>query len=205
MRLKRQGLVTRLILVRHAETGCEGRMEGWTDAPLNDTGLLQVEHLSRHLADLEYASVYSSDLQRARQTAAPLVGDRPLIVKAELREMNFGQWENRTFRDISSQYPEESRRWQADPVNSAPPEGETLNQVANRVCSLLEAIRPEVSALIVGHQGSLRALICRLLGMPLEYHWRVRLDHASITIFDTYPEGAILSRLNDCSHLEGLA
>jgi alpha-ribazole phosphatase len=195
--------VAKLTLVRHAETGCGGRMEGWTDSSLNDLGLRQVERLAARLKPAAFTVVYVSDLQRARQTALPF-SVRPTIVNQGLREMSFGRWENRTYADISREAPEAAQRWQSDPVAVAPPGGESLTDVSKRISKVIEALRGETDALVVGHQGSLRVMICLLLGFPVQKYWQLRLDHAGITLLDTYPEGVILSRLNDCCHLEGL-
>jgi broad specificity phosphatase PhoE len=179
-------------------------MEGWTDSTLNPLGEKQAQRLADRLSGLDYAMVYTSDLQRTQQTAAPLLGERPLKMVSELREMHFGKWENLTFQDISQRFPDAARRWQNDPVEVAPPDGETITDVARRVSSLLLGLGSGTDKLVVGHQGSLRALLCLLIDLPLNHYWRLRLDHAGITIVDTYTEGAILSCLNDCCHLEGL-
>jgi len=55
----------------------------------------------------------------------------------------------------------------------------------------------------VSHSGALRTFICQLLGMEPRQRWQIRLDPASLTIVETYPQGAILTLLNDVSHLVG--
>jgi alpha-ribazole phosphatase len=54
---------------------------------------------------------------------------------------------------------------------------------------------------IVSHGGTIRALPCGLLAIPLERHWTLRIDHASLTILDVYPLGPIVEVLNDTCHL----
>ncbi len=196
--------MARLVLVRHAETGCGGRMQGWTDAPLNSVGHAQVERLVERLAGEACEAVYCSDLQRARQTAAPLAGDHPLIVTPALREVSFGEWEDRHYADVAAACPRLAEAWQADPAGVAPPGGESLAAVGDRCAGLLPEMERHSSVLVVGHNAALRALLCRMLGLPLRHYWRLRLDHASVSVVDTYPEGPILSLLNDCRHLRGL-
>jgi len=55
--------------------------------------------------------------------------------------------------------------------------------------------------LIVAHAGVLRSLICQLMRMGPQYIYHVRLDLGSLSILETYPMGAILTLLNDVSHL----
>ncbi|GAH63159.1 unnamed protein product, partial [marine sediment metagenome] len=82
--------------------------------------------------------------------------------------------------------------------------GESVAELINRVSKFLERLEkhaPEETILIVAHSAPLRLLICHLLGIELR-HWRqIRLDLASLSILDTYPQGAILNSLNDISHL----
>ncbi|GIW07946.1 MAG: hypothetical protein KatS3mg060_2751 [Dehalococcoidia bacterium] len=66
----------------------------------------------------------------------------------------------------------------------------------------LVAEPPAETVVLVGHGGSLRAVYADLLGLPPEAAWRFRIDNCSLTVFDIYPEGAIVDVLNDTCHLE---
>ena len=88
----------RLLLVRHGETdwNAEGRYLGQSDLPLSQRGVEQVRHLAARLESREIDTVYSSDLRRAMQSAALLVGDRGVPIRPEPRL--------RGHHDLCSQY-----------------------------------------------------------------------------------------------------
>ena len=178
--------MSRLFLIRHGDTESNSAERYWgdTDIKLSDAGLQQAERLRNRLATENIDAIYSSDLSRALATAETVASNHGLeiITCAELREMNFGELEGLTFSEISQRYPEVTIR---------------VSQFIGR----LENHAPQEAIVIVAHSGSLRSLLCHLLGIEPERRWQFRLDLTSLTILDTYPQGAILSLLNDVSHL----
>ena len=84
------------------------------------------------------------------------------------------------------------------------PGGDSFVEFSKRVSkflSRLEQHTAEETILIVAHSGVLRVLLCRLLNMDLGHLWQFPLDLASLSILETNQQGAILSLLNDVSHL----
>ena len=82
--------------------------------------------------------------------------------------------------------------------------GERLSVVAARVAAArdrLVAAHPNKRLVLVGHSGSLRLLVCALLGLPAAEYWRFNIDPGSLSQVNLYPGGAILVRLNDICHL----
>ncbi len=128
-----------------------------------------------------------------------------MVICPELREMNFGELEGLNFSEISQRYPEVTKLWIQRSPRLKCPGGESLKEFNRRVSQFLPRLEkhaPEETILIVAHSGSLRSLVCYLMGIRPERRWQFRLDLASLTIMDTYPLGAILSLSNDVSHLE---
>jgi alpha-ribazole phosphatase len=200
--------LSRLLLVRHGNTELNSAERYWgnTDVKLSDVGFRQAERLHNRLATEKIDAIYSSDLSRASTTAEIIASKHELdvIICAELREMNFGELEGLTFTEISQLYPEVSELWRQRSPKLKCPGGESLDQFNRRVSQFvgrLEKHAPQETILIVAHSGSLRSLVCHLLGIGPERRWQFRLDLASLTILETYPQGAILSLLNDTSHL----
>lgn len=188
----------RLLLVPHAETAwnAQGRYQGHTDVPLNERGRHQAERLARRFAEEHFEVVYASDLRRARDTAVALVGSRGSSPRVEprLRELYFGDWEGLTYAEVQHLNHE------------SPPGGETLAELAARLRSFLDDLgskhqEGEQTILLVAHRGSLRVLLCLALGLPPAAHWQFRLDPASLSELEWYGETAVLTRLNDVSHL----
>ena len=201
--------MSRLLLARHGDTKLNSaeRFWGHTDVELSAGGVQQAERLRDHLADENINAVYASDLKRAIVTAEIIASNRHLNITVcpEIRETNFGEIEGLTFKEINQRYPELSKMWSIWDLKLKFPGGESVDELVARVIKFprrLEQHKPEETILIVAHSASLRLLICHLLGIKLE-HWRqLRLDLASLSILDTYPQGAILSLLNDVSHLK---
>jgi alpha-ribazole phosphatase len=201
--------MTRLLLVRHGETELNSAERYWgqSDVKLSALGLRQAERLRDRLATQKIDAVYSSDLQRALATAKIIASGHQLDVTicAELREINFGKLEGLNFEEISQLFPEFTAKWRVQRNTDIEfPGGESLDQLHNRVrnfvCRLQES-KAEETVLVVAHAGVLRSLICQLMEIELRYIYRIRLDLASLSIVETYPEGAIVSLLNDVSHL----
>jgi probable phosphoglycerate mutase len=157
-----------LLLARHGQTNDNRepiRVQGFTDTPLNDTGRRQARELAERVASEGFASLWSSDLVRASETAE-IVGARiglDLRLDARLREANRGDWEGRLFVDIAREEPELYAAWRRAGEQYRFPGGESLREQSDRVSASLEDIRrtAELPALVVCHGGSIRVMLCR--------------------------------------------
>jgi broad specificity phosphatase PhoE len=141
--------VTTLLLVRHGETdwNAEGRLQGHTDRPLNETGRRQARELADRLAGERVDAIYASDLSRAKETAE-IVGERlglTVVIDPDLREKNWGNWEGLT----------------GDERVHVEFEGETTEAHRDRIVRAVRRIaelHPEQRIVIVTHGGSLRRI-----------------------------------------------
>jgi broad specificity phosphatase PhoE len=167
---------TAIILVRHGETDWnrDRRVQGHTDVPLNDAGRLQAELLAAVLAEEQVDVVYSSDLERALETASIVAGPRSLTVTphAALREKHFGTWEGLTDTEVLGRFPDAAHGHWGD--------GETTEEMADRVlAAVLEigAAHPGQAVVVVTHGGPMRALLrhCELEDGPIVNCHVVRL------------------------------
>ena len=199
-----------LLLIRHGQTNwnLEQRFQGQSDIPLNETGRKQAAALADRLSAKQFDAIYSSDLQRAAETAAIILqmsGFNPdLHPDSRLREVNFGDWEGLTYDEIRAKHPDPLAAWEADIFKNAPPNGETLEGLAVRVQSMLDELREkheDQNILIVAHGGVLQTLICLAFKLPPTMYWQFHLSTASLSELAFYPAGAILNSLNDTSHL----
>lgn len=180
-----------LLVVRHAEStwNVEHRWAGWGDPPLSADGELQLRAVLGELADLGLQAVVSSDLLRARQTAAVVAEDLglgPPILLSAMRERDAGAFTGKTSEEIAASWPELFERWRAG-QSVDPPGAEPRESFIERVLGgLVEAAgrAGEPPALVVTHQGVIR-VIQRHLGSPiaplrnLEGLW-VRVDGSTI-------------------------
>jgi broad specificity phosphatase PhoE len=157
------------VLWRHGQTtwNVEHRFQGQTDIPLNEVGVAQAEDAARRLAALNPVAVFSSDLTRAQQTAAPLarLAGLPVSLEKDLRERYGGDWEGLADDEIRERYPAERVTWN-------PPNGEPTAVVADRVAGAVTRIADGLDdgqlAVVVGHGAALRLGIERVLGLPAE-------------------------------------
>jgi alpha-ribazole phosphatase len=199
--------LSKILLVRHGITKMRtsDRFWGKTDVPLSTAGIKQAGQLRNRLAREKIDAIYSSTLRRARSTAEIIASGHEAEVTAcpELDECNFGYIEGLSYEEIKRGYPalaEELNHWKA----VAFPGGESLAQLNARVKTFLKKLKKHQSketVLIVAHGGPLRLIVCNLLGLGLKFWLKIRIDLASLSIVETYPQATILSLLNDVSHL----
>lgn len=160
-----------LYLLRHGQTAWnqEKRLQGATDNQLNDTGRRQAAELAERLAGVAFAHVYSSGLQRARETAAMLAHGAPLTALPAFNERSFGRFEGIYEDDRSGGlYAEFARR--APIPDDALAGGESLQSQANRVAAAVREITARHrhgSIAIVSHGGVTPLILAALLELPL--------------------------------------
>jgi broad specificity phosphatase PhoE len=203
--------VARLLLVRHGLTEFnEGRrFLGHSDIELSAAGYKQAEKLRDYLTDEKIDVVYSSGLKRAVETAEIILAERDLniIVCPELQECNYGSCEGLTFGEINSRYPDVAAMCIDFSLELAFPEGECFTDFFERTSRFIERLNDHKlseTILILSHNGPLKILLCRLLGIDDNHWWQFRVSTASLSIMEISPRGAILTRLNDVSFLSGL-
>ncbi len=182
--------VQRIWLVRHGQTAWneQQRFCGCTDIPLSATGRRQARWLATCLRSMSIAAIYSSDLNRARETAELIAKKRQIdvVVSPAWREIAFGTWEGLTYAEVATLFKNQLGFF-TDPAYYAPPEGETLTDVLQRVLPALTFIMQQTHSgdvVVVSHGAVLRGLLCSLLGMPLSHQWQLRLDTGSLSAID---------------------
>ncbi len=203
--------MTRLLLVRHGETTWNdaARYQGQVDVPLSARGQVEAKCLAERLASESIHAICASDLARARNTAQ-IVADRlgrPVTLEPRLCEANLGEWQGLTYAEVRRRYFRDTDPLPAYFVDTPPLGGESLRQLQARVMSAIEYIaaqHTDENVLVVTHGGCLKVLLCTWLGIELSSYWQLRFDSASISEVSLYPSGAIVSRLNDTAHLQGI-
>lgn len=157
-----------ILLTRHGQTDDNLeplRFQGFRDTPLNDTGRRQAQVLAERVAGGAVASLWSSDLSRARETAEIVgahIGLEPRL-DARLREGNRGRWEGHLFAEVQRAEPELYASWRRPDLDFRFPGGESLQEQMDRVSAAVQDIRQtgELPALIVCHGGSIRVMLCQ--------------------------------------------
>jgi probable phosphoglycerate mutase len=158
---------TGVVLARHGETDdnlAPQRFQGFHDTPLNATGRSQAVALGERLAGTDIASLWASDLSRARETAE-IVGGRLGLTPGldeRLREGHRGRWEGHLMVDIERAEPDLYQAWRHAGPGFRFPGGESLLEQQQRVVSALRDIRSRcpLPALVVCHGGCIRVMLC---------------------------------------------
>ena len=156
----------KLILARHGETdwNVAKKIQGVTDTDLNENGHRQARELAAAVlaGDLGITAIYSSHLKRAAQTAAYVAEalNLPYHTMEALQELNFGKWEGNSWPEVKERYPEEYGVWYTNRRYTPAPEGESYQQMLERVIPALQEIvrREKGNALVVIHSAEIVAL-----------------------------------------------
>lgn len=161
-----------LVLVRHAHTDMAGRFCGLSDPPLSEQGLAQLAGLNQRLKTYPITHIFSSDLQRARQTAESIAHRRRLQVEylEVLHELAFGSWEGLDWNQVMARDPQYAQRWLDNYPSVPAPGGEYFEDFFQRVHYAMGAIAGQAAGgcvAVVTHAGVMRtflASVARLEG-----------------------------------------
>jgi probable phosphoglycerate mutase len=201
--------VTRILAIRHGETAwnVDSRIQGQLDIPLNELGRWQADQLERAVAGEGLQAVYTSDLQRAYETARAVGRGAGLALQTDigLRERGFGEFEGRTFKEIEAQWPEQSLRWRRRDPDYGPAGGEPLRVFYERCVSTatrLAAAHPGQTIALVAHGGVMDCLYRAATRVALQAPRSWQLGNASINRLLYTPEGFTLVGWSDTLHLD---
>jgi probable phosphoglycerate mutase len=197
---------TTVLLVRHGDNDFSGNtLAGWTPGiHLNESGRRQAELLAGRLAKAQVRAIYSSPLERARETMEPLARRLGLEVHLcdALGEIRIGEWTGRTFREL-----EEDPVWQRfNRLRSTVriPGGETMLEVQSRMVDALEEIRrshPDSVVAAASHGDPIRAVLMHYLGVPLDFIHRLEIQTASVSVIALNDWGPVVMRVNDTGEM----
>jgi broad specificity phosphatase PhoE len=179
------------------------------DPPLSDEGRRQAALLATRLAHGQFQGLYSSDLQRAFQTAHVLgeaLGLHPEVRK-RLREVFLGEWEGLNTDEIAKRFPEAWASWVEEPDWDVVPGGEGAAAFDARVGAELDEIlrvHAHGEVLIVTHGGVIQVALHRLLGRPSSGLWPFRIQNASISLIEKREGRMVIGGVNDVAHLDAV-
>ena len=182
--------MTTVHLVRHAEHALLGRALAGRKpgVGLNEAGRAQ----AARLAGLPVDAVVSSPQQRAGETAAAL--GRPVRVDPAWDEVDFGTWSGMEFSDLDRD--PAWHLWNAARSTAPTPGGETMLAVQARAVAGLLALRVHGAVAVVSHLDVMRAVLAHVLGMPLDFVFRMELAPGSRSVVTLWEGGARVDGLN---------
>jgi probable phosphoglycerate mutase len=221
---------TRVLFIRHGETAWNRvkRIQGHIDIPLAESGFAQAERLAARLTRKAHAAlsahavhaardgtaldaIYSSDLQRAQQTAQPTASalGLPLQLRDGLRERAYGVFQGHDSQEIAQRFPDAYVVWQTRNPGFAPEGGESLRAFYHRVVHAVTSIvaaHPGGRIACVTHGGVLDCIYRHARGLPLDAPRDYPLLNASINTVDFDELGrASVAAWADIDHLQGVS
>lgn len=195
-------MARQLLLVRHAPIGPEfaGRYVGSSDVPIAPGSEARLALLGRWLADRKPTRMVVSPMLRARQTAEALRAfvDVPMSIDPDLREIDFGQWEGKSFDEIASRWAEEVKRWAEFSPEFRFPGGEALGEFVERVRRAEKRVAESSDDVVVAvtHGGVVRTMICQMLGIEERNYLMFDVKCAAGAVIEVFEGKGVLSGLN---------
>ena len=165
-----------LIFIRHAETDMAGRFCGHSDPPVNERGHGQIKELLKALDNESIDAVYASDLSRTLTTAnaiAEVFQLSPVAVPG-FREIDFGDWEGLTWKEIESRDAVYAQRWSSAFPELPAPGGEPFEAFQSRVLTEVKkllAMPEQRCAAVITHGGVMRVVLRTFCGLDEKEAW----------------------------------
>jgi probable phosphomutase (TIGR03848 family) len=192
----------RLLLIRHGTTDEVGRvLTGWTPGVhLNAEGRGQAEAAAERLARVPVRAIYTSPVDRARETAGTIAARLGLVavVSEALGELRLGRWTGRSLESLEGD--PEWDRFNSFRPGTRPPGGEWMIEVQARVVAEIQRLRelhPDDVVAAVTHGDPIKAALFHYGGIALDMMLRWDIAPASVTVVDLHPWGATVLAVND--------
>jgi probable phosphoglycerate mutase len=197
----------KILLIRHAMTDAAGKKLSGRLAclPLNNEGRQQAQALANRLKGYPVSAIYSSPLDRARETAEYIAEALNLtyLMSDDFMEFDFGKWTNRVIDELKDD--DTFRRFNVFRSSTRAPEGELMAEAQLRIVTGLEKLHhlyPGKTIAVVGHADIIKSALLYYLGMPLDFIHRLEISPASVSILELYDDSARISLLNDTGLFE---
>lgn len=174
----------KLTLVRHTSVDVpKGICYGKTDVPLASTFVDEMETIKKKISSSTFDCVISSPLARCAELADHIASGQSVAIDHRLCELNFGDWEMTDWDSIFAS--QEGKAWFADYVNTRCLNGESFADQIDRTRSFLMAVRmsEQKNILAFSHAGSIRAMMCLLLGKSPLDAFSTPLSYGQIVTF----------------------
>jgi broad specificity phosphatase PhoE len=193
--------MTKILLIRHATTDAvghslSGRLPG---IHLNAVGIAQAERLADRLRAFNISEVYSSPMERAVETAKPIVErlSRSCIIEEAFVELDFGKWTNLSFQELEGD--PQFKHFNTFRSNTRIPGGEMMLEAQARMIAGLEKLaakHPDQTVAVISHSDLIKSAIAHFAGTHLDLMQRFEISPASLSIVAVYEDTAQILLLN---------
>ncbi len=171
------------------------------DVGLSPEGIRQADHIANALSMEPFAAIYTSPLRRCAEAAAKLAVGKtcPVEIMDGLRELNFGEFEGRSYDEIATVYPEIYRQWMERPTDVRYPRGESFLDMVDRVTTAETRLRLKhagQSIALVTHAGVIRIILGNALGMDLENIFRIGQEYGAVNLVRYFGSTPVVGLMN---------
>ena len=194
----------RILLFRHGETANSKEVcfNGHYDVELSERGQKQFQHWADILKQQNFKAVYSSDLQRTRNSAQFIGQQQRLepVAYSELRELSFGTWEGMSVSEVELNFPGQMKKRMESVATFQADGGETYPQLQARVIPKFEeivALHPNEQIAMVCHGGVNRVILGHLLGIPMDRIFRIHQDYAALNVIQYYDQEPVVEYIGN--------
>lgn len=195
-------MATTVFLVRHGAHDLLGRTVAgrMVGVSLNSAGVAEAARAARRLARERIAALYTSPLERARETAAPIstaLGLAPVVCD-DINEVDYGDWTGIDLASLDGDL--RWRAWNHERATSRIPGGETMAAVGARGAAAIEDWRranPDGAVAGISHGDLIRAVVCRVLDLSYDRVHAFDVDPGSVTTLVMWEGGGKLLALNE--------
>jgi broad specificity phosphatase PhoE len=205
--------MTKILLIRHGHV--EGikpeRFRGRQALDLTALGRAEAQAVARRVASAWRPSkIYTSPLGRCIETGAAIAKacGAPTEICGDLTDIDYGDWQYKTFDEAKSENPVLFAAWFATPHLVRFPDGESLQDLVARAANALRLVlarHPDDTAVLVAHDSVNRALLMQLIDQPLSAYWRIAQSPCCLNEIDITAGKISVQRVNETAHLEALA
>ena len=196
---------TRVLLIRHATTAKVGKsLSGWLPGiPLDEPGRAQARDLVSRLKNVPLDRIWSSPIERALETAQPLAEERGMEIlrNSEFGEINFGNWQGSSLAGLQNN--SEFHLFNSFRSCTRPPGGEFMIETQARIVRGLVEITQENTGkhaagtiAVFSHADAIKCAVMHALGTPIDFHHRLEIEPASVTVLHFFPETVRVIQVN---------
>ena len=197
----------RLVLIRHASTVANenGLLCGSMETDISEKGRLEIDCLKERIERLKkeenwkLSKVYVSESKRTEETVKDIENLEIIKIK-DLGEIDFGDFEGKTFEWIRNEYPKEYDKLCTEGFDYRYLNGENAIEAYEKNKRAVEYILKDMedgsTAIICAHGGSIRNILSYMLCGKLENHWNFKIENAKITVLEYDYGFSVLTKLN---------
>lgn len=187
-----------IYFLRHGDTGLTGQYIGSSDVSLSPQGVREVTKSCTFLSTVDFDTVLCSPMKRCVETVAHLSCSCPVQFHDFLREIDFGRWEKKTFKEIAVSDQKSVDAWVKNPDTFTFPDGESFQHFSKRIATAEKFLYESDgrTILVICHGGVIRHLLCKLLKIPREHYLLFEVYSGAFSRVRLHPEGGVLTGFN---------